>query len=249
MERWSKRKKEARIQRKEIERKGKEKRVHGTLTKKQKAKKCWPKSKFANDIAKKKPYFDPSDKMFEEYLDKYYKLDYEDMVSDQLCRFKYCSVVANDFGLTTNDILTANEKELNQWVSVKKMSQYRMKEEEQIDIKIYQNKAKWKTNILLSLQETEQEDKKVHKKSKKGKGDSMVASQKTNKKCNLKQIELLIVQDSLIVALSKDRNCLLNMTRRPKWFILIKEKIGTWKKKKKRQKKKENTYQWNPITG
>ena len=118
------------------------------------SKKCWPKSKFANDIAKKKPYFDPSDKMFEEYLDKYYKLDYEDMVGDQPCRFKYCPVVANDFGLTTDDILTANEKELNQWVSVKNMTQYRKKEEEQIDIKIFRKKAKQKMNILLSLQET-----------------------------------------------------------------------------------------------
>ena len=119
------------------------------------------KSKFAKAIAKKKPVFDPNDKTFEQYLDEYYKLDYEDMIGDQPCRFRYRSVVPNDFGLTTDDVLTAKEKELNQWVSVKKMSQYRTKEEEMIDVKIFQKKAKRKTNVLMSLQDSTKEKQKV----------------------------------------------------------------------------------------
>ena len=113
------------------------------------------KSKFAKAVAKKKPIFDPNDKSFEEYLDEYYKLDYEDMIGDQPCRFKYRSVVANDFGLSTDDVLKAKEKELNQWVSVKRMSQYRTKEEELIDVRIYKKKSKRKVNILTSLKEEE----------------------------------------------------------------------------------------------
>ncbi|KAJ8306136.1 hypothetical protein KUTeg_016681, partial [Tegillarca granosa] len=114
------------------------------------------KSTFARALKKKKPVFDPAQKTFEEYFDEYYKLDYEDLAGDVPCRFKYRKVTANDYGLSTNEILKCREKELNAWASIKKMSQYRTEEEEGIDLKIYQNKAKNKNKklrILTSLQE------------------------------------------------------------------------------------------------
>lgn len=63
------------------------------------------KSKFAELMATKKPKFDPKEyKSYREYFDKYYSLDYEDMIGDIPCRFKYRKVVPNNYGLSVEEV-------------------------------------------------------------------------------------------------------------------------------------------------
>lgn len=65
---------------------------------------------------------------FEKKLEEYYKLDYEDMVGDLPTRFKYKKIKPNTFGIRTDDVLSMDDKELNQLVSLKKLAPYRTEE-------------------------------------------------------------------------------------------------------------------------
>ncbi|KAK4359055.1 hypothetical protein RND71_021284 [Anisodus tanguticus] len=74
----------------------------------------------------------------EELMEEYYKLDYEDTIGDLKTRFKYRPVKAKRFGLAPEEMLMMEDKELNQYVSLKKIAPYREKEWKVPRIKTHQ---------------------------------------------------------------------------------------------------------------
>ncbi|XP_043284643.1 protein KRI1 homolog [Venturia canescens] len=126
-----------------------------------KKKKRRRKSKFAEVIAKEKPKFDPKlHASYRDYIEQYYALDYEDMIDDLPCRFKYRKVVPNDYGLSVEEILVADDRELNKWCSLKKALEHKPENVELNEVRVYQQKAKneeYKKKILKSLYTPEEE--------------------------------------------------------------------------------------------
>lgn len=64
----------------------------------------------------------------DEELEEMYKLDYEDAIGDLKTRFKYRPVAPKKYGLNAAEILMLDEKDLNQYVSLKKLAPYREKD-------------------------------------------------------------------------------------------------------------------------
>ncbi|KIJ51364.1 hypothetical protein M422DRAFT_244542 [Sphaerobolus stellatus SS14] len=61
----------------------------------------------------------------QEYLDEIYSMDFNDMVGDMPTRFHYTQVAPQSYSLTPAEILLATDKELNEFMSIKKIAPYR----------------------------------------------------------------------------------------------------------------------------
>eukprot|EP01134_Creolimax_fragrantissima_P002086 CFRG2086T1 len=115
-----------------------------------------------------KPAFDPEKLPFEQYLEEYYKLDFEDIIGDQPVRFKYREVIPNDFGLGTEEILAADDKDLNSWVSLRKVQKYQPDSHMKKELSTYKKKPEWmKRKVLTSVYGEQAQSKKAVEKEDK----------------------------------------------------------------------------------
>ncbi|KAH8864034.1 Protein KRI1 like [Schistosoma japonicum] len=118
------------------------------------------KHKLHEALERNKPVFDPDDYPdYEKYFEEFYQLHCEDIIpgptpdEDIYCRFKYRNVMPNDFGLSAEEILTADTKELNAWISLKRITAYLSPDEEMKDKELFSSayQMKRKMNVLSSL--------------------------------------------------------------------------------------------------
>lgn len=82
------------------------------------------------------------DKEINRLVDEYYALDFEDTIGELKTKFKYTQVDRDGYGLTEDDILYADDKLLNQFVSLKKIAPY----------KVGQKQLKLNKNQLQNIQ-------------------------------------------------------------------------------------------------
>jgi protein KRI1 len=89
-----------------------------------------------------------------------YQYDYEDIIAGMPCRFKYRNVNKEDYGLSIEDILDAEDGELNQYIGLKKIVGYeegdrdnQLSDRQQIKQKKLMKKRK---QLLKSLEEKRQ---------------------------------------------------------------------------------------------
>lgn len=80
-------------------------------------------------------------------MDEYYQLDFEDLIGSLPVRFKYKKVVPDSYSLTPEEILQAEDEDLNNVVSLKKLGPYRSNEQKAMD------DLKWKKSKKRKLWE------------------------------------------------------------------------------------------------
>jgi protein KRI1 len=113
--------------------------------------------------------------VIDKYMDEYYQLDFEDIVGDQPVRFKYRKVDPNFYSLKPEEILEAEDADLNEVIGLKKLGPYRQGETKDKDEKRWKKMKKkklWEFRAKLKGKQGEQAE--AEEEPKKRKRDSKV---------------------------------------------------------------------------
>ena len=94
-------------------------------------------------------------------MDELYQLDYEDIIAGIPCRFKYKQVEPESFGLDTQDILLADDEELNKFVSLKHLSTYKKRDWSAYEDQVKKKRRKLRATLKERLSMVEEERRKV----------------------------------------------------------------------------------------
>lgn len=163
----------------------------------------------AEDNRKRKRKLSLGDKMAlvykKELEEELYKLDYEDTIEDLKTRFKYQKVGATRYGLTPEELLLMDDKELNQYVSLKKLAPHVEKEWKVPSMK--RSEQKKRNKVLFKRLKEQNTDKKkkskdsdqslTGKKKRSKDSDHSLKDQKTGEKKKSKDLDLIPVTDAL----------------------------------------------------
>lgn len=112
-------------------------------------------------------------KKFKDLMDEYYALNYEDVIGgDVFTRFKYAKTAPQDYGLTAEEILLADDAELNKYIGLKALAPYRPERMRDRDESVFQKNQKKKKKQLAKhveavAKQIEKEQKKLAKKEAK----------------------------------------------------------------------------------
>ncbi|KAI7865585.1 KRI1-like family C-terminal-domain-containing protein [Spinellus fusiger] len=85
---------------------------------------------------------------YKKLMAEYESLGFEDMVGDLPTRFKYVQTEAEDFGLTAEEILLADDTELNRYMGLKTLAPYRTEEARTKDARRFKRYQKAKMRDL-----------------------------------------------------------------------------------------------------
>jgi protein KRI1 len=91
-----------------------------------------------------------NDPELEKHINEYYQLSYSDIIGNQPIRFKYRSVPAESYSLKPEEILEADDEDLNNVVSLKKLAPFRSQE------KLRADESRWKKTKKKKLWEFRQ---------------------------------------------------------------------------------------------
>ncbi|KAK4511039.1 uncharacterized protein ATC70_012245 [Mucor velutinosus] len=112
-------------------------------------------------------------KKFKDLMDEYYALNYEDVIGgDLFTRFKYAKTAPQDYGLTAEEILLADDAELNKYIGLKSLAPYRPERKKARDESVFLKNQKKKKKQLAKhvaavAKQLEKEQKKLAKKEAK----------------------------------------------------------------------------------